>query len=145
MMDDLLPPGDHVARFCKGKFISEDDRVEPGAFMLRKDEGYLSVQWLECLGKPSRREEISEVRKILSGHLKIRRPSKIAVLNVGKTCDHVSQGSGWNIRMLHKPEQNDCAHSGIYGTNQDHELIAELITEPSRKFIPLISDSRPNF
>ena len=129
MTDDLLPPSDHVARFCKGKFISEDDRVEPGAFMLRKDEEYLSVQWLEHLEKSSRREEISEVRKILSGHLKIRRPSKIAVLNVGRTCDHVVQGSGWNIRMLHKPEQNDCAHSGIYGTNQNHELIAELITE----------------
>lgn len=136
MMDDPLPPGDHVARFCKGKFISEDDHVEPGAFMLRKDEGYLSVQWLERLGKPSRREEISEVRKILSGHLKIRRPSKIAVLNVGKTCDHVAQVSGWNIRMLHNPEPNDCAHSGIYGTNQNHELIAELITETIQEIHP---------
>lgn len=118
MTDDPLPPGDHVARFCKGQFIAEDDRVEPGAFMLRKDEEYLSVQWMERLGKPSRGEGISEVRKILSGHLKIRRPSKIAVLNVGKTCDHVAQasGSGWKIRMLHKPEPNDCAHSGIYGT-----------------------------
>ena len=106
--------------------------------MLRKDEEYLSVQWLERLGKPSRREEIGEVRKILSGHLKVRRPSKIAVLNVGKTCDHVAQasGSGWNIRMLHKPEPNDCAHSGIYGTNQDHELIAELITETIQEIHP---------
>ena len=90
MMDDPLPPGDHVARFCDRRYISENDGVEPGAFMLRKVEEYLSVQWLEHLGKPSRREEISEVRKILSGHLKIRRPSKIAVLNVGKTCDHVA-------------------------------------------------------
>jgi hypothetical protein len=70
--------------------------------------------------------------------LKIRRPSKIAVLNVGKTCDHVVQGSGWNIRMLHKPEQNDCAHSGIYGTNQNHELIAELITETIQETHPAL-------
>jgi hypothetical protein len=138
MTDDHLPSGDSVARFCDRRYISENDDVEPGAFMLRKDEEYLSVQWLEYLGKSSRQEEISEVGRILSGYLKIRRPSKIVVLNVGKTCDHVSQISGRNIRMLHKPEPNDCAHSGICGTNQDHELIAELITETIQEIHPAV-------
>lgn len=138
MTGDLIPPCDHVARFCDRRYISEDDRVAPGAFMLRKDEEYLSVQWLEYLGKSSRYGEIDEVRKILSQHLKIRPPSKIAVLNAGKTCDHVVQASGCNIRMLHKPEQNDCAHSGIYGVNQDHELIAELIAETILEIHPAI-------
>ena len=138
MTDDPLPLIDHIARFCDRRYISENDGVEPGVFMLRKDEEYLSVQWLERLGKSSRCDEIDGVRKILSQHLKIRSPSKIAVLNVGKTCEHVVQSSGWNIRMLHKPEENNCAHAGIYDTNQDHELIAELITETIQEIHPAI-------
>jgi hypothetical protein len=37
---------------------------------------------------------------------------------------------------VHNPEPNDCAHSGIYGTNQNHELIAELITETIQEIHP---------
>ena len=129
MKDDALPCGDHVARFCKRKYITESGNVGPGAFMLKKDESYLSVQWIEILGKQNHQEEIDEVKEIFSRHLKIRPPAKIVVLNVGKTCDHVMRKSAYIIRVLHQPEQFDGAHSGIFDTNQDHEKIAELIKQ----------------
>jgi len=129
MKGDQLPAGDHVARFCARKYSSESEGVDPGAFMLRKDENHLSVQWLEYLKKAGRQEEIDEVREIFAKHLKIKPPAKIAVLNVGKTCEHVAWESEYRIRILHQPDEAAEAHSGIFGTEQDAELIAELITE----------------
>lgn len=136
MIGDLLPPADHVARFCDRKYISERQNVEPGAFMLRKDEKYLSVQWLELLKKQNRLEEIAEARVIIAKRMKIRPNTKIAVLNVGGSCDYVFQESGYAIRMVHQPEPSYEAHSGIFGTEQYPELLAELILETVQEFHP---------
>ncbi len=129
MKGEPLPDCDHVARYCARKYSSEIESVTPGAFMLRKDESYLSVQWLEYLKKDERQKEIAEVRKIFGKHLIIKPRDKIAVLNVAKTCDHVARESGYNLRFLHQPGVDSDAHSGIFGTAQDEELIAELIKE----------------
>lgn len=137
MTGDPLPNSDHIARICERKYV-ESEGVASGAFMLRKDEGYLSVQWLEHLGKANRQEEIGEAREIFSRNLKLRPSAKIAVLNVEKTCDHVVRESGFAIWVLHQPAPNDCAHSGIFGTDQDHELIAELIRETIQEIHPAL-------
>lgn len=129
MKGDILPPDNHVARYCPRKFISESNSVAPGAFMLKKNERYLSVQWLEYLMQPDRKEAINKVREMLSRHLKIKRQDRIALLNVERTCNQVAEESGHKIVMLHEPSLNNEAHSGIFGVDQDQELIAELITE----------------
>jgi hypothetical protein len=129
MKGDILPPDNHVARYCSRKFISERNSVAPGAFMLKKNERYLSVQWLEYLKQPNRGEAINKVREMLSRHLKIKRQDRIALLNVERTCKQVVEESGQRIVMLHEPSLNNEAHSGIFGVDQDQELIAEIIAE----------------
>ena len=141
MKGDPIPGSDHVARFCDRKYISESDGVEPGAFMLRKAETYLSVQWLEHLEKPTRKETIRAVREIFSKHLKVRHPAKLAVLNVETTRTLVAKTSGYGIRLMHQPEPDNEAHSGIFDTDQNADLIAELILETIQEIHPAIESN----
>lgn len=138
MKGDPIPGSDHVARFCDRKYISESDDVEPGAFMLRKDETYLSVQWIEHLEKPTRKDAIRAVREIFSQHLKVRHTAKLAVLNVETTRTLVAEKSGYGIRITHQPEPDNESHGGILDTDQDADLIAELIVETIQEIHPAL-------
>ena len=136
MKGDPLPNTDHVARFCDRKYITENNNVGPGAFMLRKDEEYLSVQWLENLGIETANEKMKELKQIFAKYLKIRPPAQIAIINVGHTCGYVAGESEYLIRILHQPEPNNNAHSGIFDTMQNDEEIAELIRQTILEIYP---------
>ena len=72
---------------------------------------------------------------MLGTKLKVGSTAKIAVLNVGDTQDHVRQNSqdDRDLRVLHRPDEPpdkpDPSHSGIFDTNEDEQLIAELIAQ----------------
>jgi len=127
---DQIPDSDHIGRFC-GPGQVADGQIQAGAFMLRSDEKYLSVNWLEYLNCSNRENEIVEIRNIYSAKLKVGARAKIAVLNVGEVREKVLTESPdrRNIDILHDPEDKDPSHSGIYNLKQDDELIAELILE----------------
>ena len=141
MKDDPLPHRDHIARYCGGSHINEDDTIAPTAFHLRrnKNEEYLSVDWLEILNQPDRISEIEAVRGVISQRLRLGKTSKIGILNVGEVIDYVIDGSGLSIQILHKPVPNEPSHSGIYDTDQDEERIAELIAEKVYEIYPAVS------
>ena len=136
-----LPPEDHIARYCGGSHISEDELIAPTAFHLRHDqnEEYLSVDWLEILNQPDRIAEIAAVRGIIGQKLRPGKTSKIGVLNIGEVIDYVINESGSSIRILHEPEPGHPSHSGIYDTDQDEELIAELIAKKVLEIYPAVS------
>jgi len=126
---DNIPDPDHIARFCRPKQVS-DGQIQATAFMLRSDEEYLSVNWLEFLNCSSRDHEINEIRNIYSAKLTVGARAKIGVLNIGEVREKVVTESPdkRNIEVLHDPiEDDDPSHSGIYNLKQDDELIAELI------------------
>lgn len=139
LKDDPIPDADHVARYCGGATL-DDGQVSGASFKLRpmKDgnkEEYLSVNWLELLGKESRREEIGEVQRVLTTKMTPGSTAKLAVLRVGDVKDYVSQSASDRriLRILHRPDEPpgkpDPSHSGIFGTDADEDLIAELIAE----------------
>jgi len=133
MKGDQIPDPDHIARFCKPMQVSEG-QIQATAFMLRPDEEYLSVNWLEFLNCPNRDSEITEIRNIYSAKLNVGARAKLAVINVGEVCEKVLTESPdrRNIEVLHDPMEDDLfdpSHSGIYNLKQDDELIAELILE----------------
>jgi hypothetical protein len=133
MKGDKIPDQDHIARFCRPMQVSEG-KIQATAFMLRSDEEYLSVNWLEYLDCSSRDQEINEIRNIYSEKLNVGKSAKIAFLNVGEIREKVFTESPdkRNIEVLHVPIMNDLhdpSHSGIYNLKQDDELIAELILE----------------
>ena len=135
LKDEPIPPDHHVSRYCGGGSLLENSEVTGTSFLLRDDEEYLSVNWLDFLGLGDRDSEIEEVRRVLGTKLKVGSTAKIAVLNVGDTQDHVRQNSqdDRGLRILHRPDEPpdkpDESHSGIFDTKEDEQLIAELIAQ----------------
>lgn len=138
MNDNTIPDEDHISRYCKPSKISEDGQIEFGAFMLRKDEEGLSVDWLESLNCPSREEEIIKMREIYSTRLTVGVNAQIAILNVGEVRQKVLTESldNRNLEVQHSPYPDDPSHSEIYNLRPDQEMIAELILE-------VVSESYP--
>jgi hypothetical protein len=131
MKDDTIPDPHHVARLCNPKYIDEGV-IQAGAFMLKRGEENLSVDWLEYLSCSTRGDEITEVRHIYSEKFsRVPTHAQIAVLNVGQMREKVRKESPdrRDLNVLHNPEDNDPVHSGIYDLKQDDEMIAELILE----------------
>lgn len=139
MKGDTVPDQDHVARYCKPSKITEDGQIDPSAFILRKDEEGLSVDWLECLNCSSREDEIIKMRKIYSTRLTVGVKTRIAILNVGGVRQKVRTESLDKriLEVIHDPLVDDPSevdpHSEIYNMKQDNHLIAELIAEVIRR------------
>lgn len=138
MKGERIPDADHVARLCGGSHIREDGTVGPTAFMLRKGEVYLSVNWLEFLKLPTRTAQIEEVFRVVGTKRKIGSSARLAVLNVG-TIQKIGAELGQravSIAVLHEPEEgagSDPSHSGIHGMadrdNTISEFLARAVTE----------------
>jgi len=135
---DLLPDHDHISRYCSVTQCTEGEQVTGRAFQLRQIDNYLSANWLEFLQLYNRKNEIEEIRKVLSSKLSLGAKAKIAVLNVGKIIDYVCTKSpdARKLRVSHEPEENDPSHSGVYGYGYDDQLIADLIAEAVQEIYP---------
>ena len=135
MKGEKIPDEHHVARYCGFTTLDEDRMVSASAFMLKKGESELSVNWLENLAKPDRQGEIATLRRVYSSKpkpLKVGAQAKIAVLNVGKTCRWVFERSPdrRKLSILHDPEVGDESHSGIYNLRfEEDDVIAEIIAQ----------------
>ena len=79
MKGEQIPDPDHIARFCRPLQVA-DGQIQATAFMLRSNEEYLSVNWLEYLNCSNRDHEINEIRNVHSAKLNIGARAKIAVL-----------------------------------------------------------------
>ena len=140
MKSDTIPDQDHVARLCHPNQAPEG-QIQPSAFLLKSEEEYLSVNWLEFLNCPCRESGINELRQLYSKKfLRVGASARIAVLNVGKICEIVrtERPNNQELKVLHYPllladdptlKVDDLSHSGIYNLNEDNHFIAELIVE----------------
>ena len=136
MKGEIIPEIDHVSRLCGGSTLAEDGSVTAAAFMLKEDEAYLSVNWLEHLGLPNRDLQIAEIRRVMA--VKFRRvgtTARLAVANVGVTRSIVRNESSDSreLQCRHEPEVDpnkpDPSHSGIYNTHLDETSIAMLLSK----------------
>jgi len=100
--------------------------------LLRAGENDLSVDWIEILKCPNRKAELVRLREVYASRFTIGATAKIAILNVGETCDKVLNETP-DKRVLdvrHNPLKNDeDPHSSIYNLREDDELIAEVMVE----------------
>ena len=137
MKGDKIPDSDNIARLCKPS-QAPNGEIQATAFMLRKNDESLSVNWLEFLKLPNRKHEISKIQKIYSKKLSVSVNARIAILNVCEIREIVCKESpdNRNIEVLHDPIPKDQSHSGIYNLKHDDELIAELILEVIRENHP---------
>ena len=128
-----IPHTDHVSRLCGESKCDDDGRPMGSAFMLRRDEPYLSVNWLESTDASSRAEQLAAVRRHLTDKgLKLPAKGRLAVLHLLTAFDHVRSRApdSRELTAHHEPEPpHDPSHAGIYGYSDADDLIADLIAE----------------
>lgn len=128
-----IPDTDHVSRLCGGSKCDDDGRPLGTAFMLRPNEPYLSVNWLESTGALGRDQQLAVVRRNLTDKgVGLPAKGRLAVLHLRTVFDHVRSETpdSRNLTAHHEPEPpHDPSHAGIYGYGDEDDLTADLIAE----------------
>jgi hypothetical protein len=133
-MGPAIPDGHHVARYCKPSTFDEDLNPTFAAFLLRVNETYLSVDWLESFsGAEGHAARVAALRAEVAalGHMKPAKTGKYAVLNVGATRALVRQRTPDQrlVRITQEADGFPAFHAGIHDTANDEMLCAEAIAE----------------
>ena len=123
-----LAAGDHVARYCRGRHIAADGKLQPEAFLLRTNEGYLSANRLEHFHASERNLQIPAVREALQAKgWNLQRSGRFAVLNVGATSEQCRQSLGFQVRFINLQDRRDPSHTGIFGLQINPGEAARLL------------------
>lgn len=133
MKGDPLPGKDHISRYCAPK-TAPDGQPTGASFMLKKDEDFLSVNWMEHFGETDQKVQIAKIREHIE--LSLAKSGLFAVLNVGRITDQIQRFGEKKLAILHEPTQCDPSHSGIHGYQHEDLLVAELIAEMVIKTYP---------
>ena len=120
-----LPDADHVSRYCKPTTI-ENGMPLSIAFMLRENEDYLSVNWLECFRLPNLIDAVNSVSCVFrcNGY-GVSKNGMFAVFNVGATKTIINKTTKNTLCIEHMPFDNDTSHSGIFGYTINEAYVAE--------------------
>jgi hypothetical protein len=102
--------------------------------MLRKDEPFLSVNWMEHFGEIGRDAQIAKIQEHIE--LSLAKYGLFAVLNVGEVLDQIERLGGKKLTVLYEPTPGDPSHSGIHGYQHEDDLIADLIADSVREIYP---------
>ncbi len=115
--------------------MNEDGTPNGAAFRLRKDEEYLSINWLELLDPKQRKVQVAKLRKVLGKKLKLGSTSKITVACCGVMIEHVLTNSEdrRQLDVFHMSETSDPSHGGIFNIDHDDDSIADDIAEVFRE------------
>jgi len=132
---DEVPDSDNVTRLCSKTQLNEDGWPEATAFLLKTNEPYLSVNWLEHVRLEDREQQIAEVRRVLNRKRDVRASARLALLNVGQARAAVLSGTPNRvaIEVRHEPEDGpleDPSHAGIYNlpiANTDISAAEQLV------------------
>lgn len=125
MMNQSLPDGDHISRYCKPTTIDESGLPLAAAFELRQGEEHLSVNWLEYFSERDLSNAVEQVREAFSSkNYRVRSNGRFAVLNVGEAKKAVQAAIEHALRIEHLPSDNDRSHAGIFGYTANDLVVA---------------------
>jgi len=145
MNGDILPSTDNVVRLCGGSHLDPDTGSPgPGAFMLREDESYLSVNWLEYFEQRTHEERLLEIRQVLANKRTIGSSARLALLSIGHAIREV--GDNPLLFFTHEPIDSpnlvsDLSHSGINNIQSFEILVAEKLAQAVTELCPAKMDS----
>jgi hypothetical protein len=133
MRGNPLPDQDHISRYCAPK-TAPDGKPTGASFMLRPDEEFLSVNWMEYFGDIGQDAQINKICESIE--LSLAASGLFAVLNVGEIIDQIQKNSEKQLAVLYEPTSGDPSHSGVYGYGYEDDLVADLIAEFVLKTYP---------
>ena len=105
----------HVSRYCKPRFI-DDGLPVAGAFALRNNEEYLSVNWLEFFDTLKLTQAIDCVRQVFRNKdYSVGINGRFVSFKVRKLKEVISNHTDLSPRVVRIPVENDPSHCGVYG------------------------------
>ncbi|MCF8052528.1 MAG: hypothetical protein K9L59_14895, partial [Desulfobacterales bacterium] len=93
-------------------------------FIMKPEEEYLSVNWLEYFGNIGRNAQIAQIREHIN--IKLAKSGLFAILNISDVVNLIKDKS---LTVLHEPENGDPSHSGIHGYDHEDLMVAELMAQ----------------
>lgn len=126
-----LAPEHHILRHIKQSWM-DGDFIEPAAFRLAVKDGVLeaglSVNWVEFFQKPTAKEAVAPLRKILEKKgRKVGGNSKFAMLNVASAKHAAAPYAAVTIATDDEPE--DPSHTQITGYAAFNDQVAEELAK----------------
>ncbi len=125
MDGDVLPPGDHVARYCGGSRMNpETDLPTVEGFHERSGETGLSVNWLEFFDAEHMAHAVDQIREAFKQKDYGVGPSgRFVVLNVSQAVMAANAIDGCALEAIHRPEPNDPSHAQLEGVPKDERAL----------------------
>lgn len=121
---------DHVARYCSQRNLNADGMPGPDAFKLRdRDNGCLSVNWLECFGEGNVADNIPHARAELRRHYETKESGRLAVLNVGVAKRAVKATREVDISIRRDPRDGHRSHACVGGYPTNDNDVAMTLSE----------------
>lgn len=129
MPEHIVPPTDHISRYCKPTSLDADMNVSAASFYLRTKDGEIedcvSVDWLEIHKKNNFKDNLIEsVKAIRKRMKKLNSNGKIAVLEVGTIHSKLKEN-----RKSAIIQQLKNSHCGIYYRSEHLESARILADE----------------
>lgn len=117
----ILSPEHNVSRYCRPRWLV-DGIVTRDAFLLRPEEQFLSVNWLESFHIADRPTQLEGVRATLAGKgFGVSPNGRFAILNVGIASQHVMEQQGLRLLFQLLGQAHDPSHCGIFGYGHPDE------------------------
>lgn len=123
---------EHIVRCCPQRYLDHEGKPEFMAFKIQpKDQGCLSVVWLEHFGKQTVADNIPLARDELCKNYKTTNDNKLAVLNVGVMKQTIKQTHGIDINVRTDPDEYP-SHACIEGYPTNDEAVATTLSDMAR-------------
>ena len=120
---------DHVARHCSSTNINKDGTPQHGAFLIKKEEQFLSVSWVEYFGESSVDKNMIGVREIVGKHRKLKKSGRFAVISVEMARRIIMNKYNKTLAFRDLQELHFPSHSGIYGYGSQDMRVAHTLAE----------------
>lgn len=126
---DLLPAGEHVARYCKNTQV-ESGQASGAAFVLEGTHLELSATWIEHISAAGTRgEQLRAVVQALNASgFTTKKTGWLAVLRTDRISTLTElAGTALQLSVRHAPELGNPGHSGVYGLPPPNTPLAAAV------------------
>lgn len=148
MNGDEIPDPQHVMRFVPKKYLIPDEDghltggIRPDAFQLKpKDEGHLSVTWLEYFAGDHAAQRVAAV-KATRASLTVKPRDGFALGQVGPIKARCASRRH-DIRVVHAPVDGNKAHAEVLHLPENETILLEDLATGEWSTLLLNSEVEP--
>jgi hypothetical protein len=137
---DELPSDSKFVRYVGFNKMEKDEADQVlgpsiDAFMLKDSHDYLSVTWCEYFEGSAEEQLRCAIEAIRKSKVDVRPKACFCITTAQSLASAISE-SGRTFRAVFWPEDDNPAHSGVYGTSdEDLLLLSKLASEIWRDFL----------